>query len=110
LPDAKNYTPQIKESSLNSSEVSLTVNTRRKEVFKGRQFAFASKKQMQKYQDAISYGGGSVVLLVSDAENNVDPEVFSDPRYLAQLNAKYESNIQIFFTPRSIPKSLRNVK
>ena len=63
LPNPKNYIPKLKESTLNPNDVSLEANSQRKFLFKGKLLAFASKQQMAKFNVAIEYAGGKVVVV-----------------------------------------------
>ena len=51
--DCNNYVPRLKEQSLNASEVSCKVDARRKTLFQGKTFIFATGDQMQKFAEAI---------------------------------------------------------
>ena len=53
--------PRLKEQSLNASEVSCKVDARRKTLFKGKTFIFATGDQMQKFAEAIKYASGRCV-------------------------------------------------
>ena len=52
-PDCNNYVPRLREQSLNASEVSCRVDARRKTLFQGKTFVFATGDQMQKFSEAI---------------------------------------------------------
>ena len=51
--DCNNYVPRLKEQSLNASEVSCKVDARRKTLFEGKTFIFATDGQLQKFGEAI---------------------------------------------------------
>lgn len=72
LPDCKDYVPPLKESTLNANEVSLAINRQRATVFKGKSFFFATQEQMDKFQAAVTYGGGTANIITS-ARN---PDIF----------------------------------
>ena len=78
LPNPKDYVPPLKESNLNSTDVTLAVNPARKHVFEGMRFTFSTQQQMAKYKDAIAYAGGKTQLLADNPAFN--PKDFANPK------------------------------
>jgi len=83
LPDPANYTPVMKESFLNPNEAKLGVNNARRSVFGGKTFAFATSKQAEKYQAAIRYGGGKILML---GDPTFKPTSFANPNNVMIVN------------------------
>ena len=76
LPYPNKYIPKLKESTVNSNEVSLEVNANRQTLFSGKLLAFSSKEQLAKFHVAISYAGGKAIVLDNE---NPDPSIFEEP-------------------------------
>ncbi|KAL0272347.1 UNVERIFIED_CONTAM: hypothetical protein PYX00_005355 [Menopon gallinae] len=65
-PDYKLFRPEIKESTLIPSLVSLDVEDHRKELFKGKTFVIPTNEQLENLRDIIEAAGGRVELLKLD--------------------------------------------
>ncbi|XP_053608074.1 nibrin [Plodia interpunctella] len=63
LPDPKNYTPNIVESTLNRDVVSFNPDARRKSLFSGKKIVFFSKKQFEMYKLVLTKSSGTPILL-----------------------------------------------
>ena len=76
MPNATNYIPKLKESTLNPNDVCLEANVKRQTLFKDKLLAFSTPQQMSKFDVAIRYAGGNAVVLDHEKPS---PEVFQEP-------------------------------
>ncbi|XP_013199990.2 nibrin [Amyelois transitella] len=63
LPDPKNYTPNIVESTLNKEIVSFNPDIRRRSLFSNKKIVFFSKKQFEMYKSVLTKSCGTPMLL-----------------------------------------------
>ena len=65
LPDPATYAPRLDEPTLNCGETELSCAAdaaSRRTLFRGKRFVFADAAQAGKYEKAIGYAGGEVVI------------------------------------------------
>ncbi|XP_053324246.1 nibrin [Spea bombifrons] len=70
LPALTSFIPLIDEPSIKSDSLDLSVNVKRKIIFKGKVFLFLSEKQYKKMAPAITFGGGEVKLLKGELKDS----------------------------------------
>ncbi|KAM8966646.1 nibrin [Pelodytes ibericus] len=76
LPVLTSFIPFIDEPSIKMDSVDLSVNAKRKYIFKDKTFLFLNAKQFKKLSQAIIFGSGDAKLLKEELK---DTSVFDNP-------------------------------
>ena len=92
-PDVKNYRPNIKESVLDTSLVSLEPNDKRQDLFKNKIFIFPTKTQFDTLREVVISAGGEAYLLTLngnyDKLGNKNIVVIQLPSNKSQLSESF---------------------